>query len=968
VLQAVGDGFQRHQFPQAVGGNRDVRDLTRNGSAVTDCNADTGGRQGRGVVDAVPQHDDGAACGLFGIDKAGLILGQDLGIVGIHANLLCDDGGRAVVVAGHHDRLLYAKAAQLAKHLGGLLTQGVGNADDAGQHPANGKIQVRILRRQGVKFGGLSGRNVAALILKDKVLAADDGLLAADGAGNAVRYDILHLAVHLIMADALCGSGLHNGVRHRVGVMLLQTGGNAKDLVLCAGAERNDLHNGRGGMGQRAGLVKNDGVGVGQCLKILAALDCDVVAAALPHCGQHRQRHRELQRTGEVYHQNRDSARCVAGKRIGDGSAQQAVGHQLIGQRCGAGLTGGFQLFRVLNHPDDLVIAAAASLLFNGQGDLALLHNGACIDNSTGRLAHRLGLAGQRGLIDAGLTVQHPAIQRNHAAGMHDDGIPADGFQLSSGYCAVETAEGIKRCTFTWNNKRFKDPADWFAQMEKRGIVVSPNIKPGMLLVHPLLDEMKEKGMFLPASDDNAGLDGLAVGTWWGGPGLFVDYTKESTRLHWKQYIKDALLKYGCRSIWNDNCEYDSLVDKDAKVYFEGKGSTIGTMKPVMSNLMCQLSNEAIEEYDPDCRPFSVCRSGHAGIQRYAQVWAGDNLTCWDTLKYNIATILGMALCGVSNHGCDIGGFFGPAPEGELFVRWVQNGIFQPRFSIHSTNTDNTVTEPWMYSDKKQYIKDAIDFRYKLSPTLYSLMERAHENGLPIWQPTFAVFQNDPATYDEGVDFMFGDSLLVANVVEKGQTVRPVYLPKTENENERFYDFYTREEYAPGQTVEVPVNIASIPLFVRSGAIIPMSGNALHNLMTEKTTALDILMAPDVDSAFTLYEDDGRTNDYRNGAYLKTKIAVKAGVKTVVSFTNEGSYETAVESVALDMIHREKSPFYVQLDGKELPHFLHRRKFEQAESGWYYSQRLKSVQIKYPNPKHDHEVLVSFEQFDLIGM
>ena len=149
-----------------------------------------------------------------------------------------------------------------------------------------------------------------------------------------------------------------------------------------------------------------------------------------------------------------------------------------------------------------------------------------------------------------------------------EEGIPADGFQLSSGYCAVETPEGIKRCTFTWNTTRFKDPADWFAKMHDRGIVVSPNIKPGMLLVHPLLNEMKEKGMFLPASDDNAGVVGLAVGTWWGGPGLFVDYTKESTRLHWKQYIKDNLLKYGCRSIWNDNCEYDSMVDKDAKVYF----------------------------------------------------------------------------------------------------------------------------------------------------------------------------------------------------------------------------------------------------------------------------------------------------------------------------------------------------------------------------------------------------------------
>ncbi len=145
-----------------------------------------------------------------------------------------------------------------------------------------------------------------------------------------------------------------------------------------------------------------------------------------------------------------------------------------------------------------------------------------------------------------------------------------------------------------------------------------------------------------------------------------------------------------------------------------------------------------------------------------------------------------------------------------------------------------------------------------------------------------------------------------------------------------------------------------------------MSGNRLHNLMTEKTTELEILMAPDVDSEFVLYEDDGCTNEYLKGAYLKTRIAVTAGVKTYVHFTNEGDYDTAVESMYLDMIHREKSPFYVQLDGKELPHFLHRRKFEEAESGWYYSQRLKSVQVKYPNPKKDHEIMVSFEQFDLI--
>lgn len=111
-----------------------------------------------------------------------------------------------------------------------------------------------------------------------------------------------------------------------------------------------------------------------------------------------------------------------------------------------------------------------------------------------------------------------------------------------------------------------------------------------------------------------------------------------------------------------------------------------------MSNIMCHISNEAIHETFDNTRPYVVCRSGHAGIQRYAQTWAGDNLTCWESLKYNIATILGMGLSGVANQGCDVGGFYGVAPEAELFVRWIQNGIFQPRFSIHSSNIDNTVT------------------------------------------------------------------------------------------------------------------------------------------------------------------------------------------------------------------------------------------------------------------------------------
>jgi alpha-glucosidase len=541
-----------------------------------------------------------------------------------------------------------------------------------------------------------------------------------------------------------------------------------------------------------------------------------------------------------------------------------------------------------------------------------------------------------------------------------EERIPVDGFQLSSGYCTVETDKGIKRCVFTWNHKRFKNPKDFFAQMEKRGVTVTPNVKPGILLIHPNLEEMKEKGMFIKASDSEE----PGIGTWWGGKGMFVDFTKESTRAYWKEMLKEHVLEYGTSSVWNDNCEYDSLVDKDCRCDFDGKGGTIGQLKAVMSNLMCHVTEEAIHETFGNVRPYIVCRSGHCGIQRYAQTWAGDNLTCWDSLKYNIATILGMSVSGVANQGCDIGGFYGESPEAELLVRWIQNGIFQPRFSIHSTNTDNTVTEPWMYSDCTDYIRKAIEFRYQLSPYLYSLMERAHETGLPIMEPMCSAFQADVKCYEEGVDFMFGDSLLVANVVEKGASVRSVYLPK----GQTFYDFYTRTAYEGGQTIEVPVDLGSIPLFVKSGAILPMADNKMDNLRTQQATGITLLCAADSDGEFTLYEDDGISMEYENGVCLKTSVTMISGEQTTLTFSQKGSYKTKVETIQLDMIHREKAPYWIKIDSKEIPHFLHRRKYEESDYGWYYSQRLKSVQVKYPNPKKDYQVLVSFEQFDLIGM
>jgi alpha-glucosidase len=128
------------------------------------------------------------------------------------------------------------------------------------------------------------------------------------------------------------------------------------------------------------------------------------------------------------------------------------------------------------------------------------------------------------------------------------------------------------------------------------------------------------------------------------------------------------------------------------------------------------------------------------------------------------------------------------------------------------------------------------------------------------------------------------------------------------------------------------------------------------------------MIAPDKDAVFTLYEDDGMTLDYKKKMYCKTKIDMKVNERVLLKFSTEGNYTTAIKKMVLDVIHQAKAPYWIMKNKEVLPHYLHRSKFEAADHGWYYSQRLKSVQIKYLCPKEDYEVAISFEQFDLLGM
>ena len=226
------------------------------------------------------------------------------------------------------------------------------------------------------------------------------------------------------MGDAALFGLPDDSVGHRVGEVLLEAGGQLQNFALAAAGEGDDLDHLGGSAGQGAGLVEDDGVGLGQGLEVLAALDGDMACAALAHGRKNGQRHGELEGAREIDHQAGDGAGGVPGQGVGDDGSTEAPGDQTVGQSQRTVLGAGLQLLGLLDHGHDLVVAVRAALSSGGQDALALFHHCSGVDGSTGGLAYRHRLAGQGGLVHHGLALYHPAIQRDHAAGADHDAIP----------------------------------------------------------------------------------------------------------------------------------------------------------------------------------------------------------------------------------------------------------------------------------------------------------------------------------------------------------------------------------------------------------------------------------------------------------------------------------------------------------------------------------------------------------------
>ena len=298
---------------------------------------------------------------------------------------------------------------------------------------------------------------------------------------------------------------------------------------------------------------------------------------------------------------------------------------------------------------------------------------------------------------------------------------------------------------------------------------------------------------------------------------------------------------------------------------------------------------EGSQMYRPNDRPFALHRNGYAGMARFgAFLWSGDVYSRWETLKTHVPNAVNTSLSGIPYWGTDIGGFVPTADyTGELHVRWFQFGAFNPLFRAHGRTWHLRLPWGWNLgnagiSEVSGYGNGAMDppeselhnsevepicrkylmVRYALMPYLYTALRECTQTGMPIIRAMWLHYPDDKAAVARGDQYMWGRDILVAPVVEKGATGRKLYLPRG-----LWYDFWTEVTIQGGREFERPVDLETMPLFIRAGAIIPTQAPKQY---TEAPSdgSLTIAVFPGADGAFTMYEDDGKSFAYRKGDWM----------------------------------------------------------------------------------------------------
>lgn len=292
----------------------------------------------------------------------------------------------------------------------------------------------------------------------------------------------------------------------------------------------------------------------------------------------------------------------------------------------------------------------------------------------------------------------------------------------------------------------------------------------------------------------------------------------------------------------------------------------------------------------PGLRPLAIYENvGYSGMQRYG-AWSrtGDTVASWEALQAQVPNLINASLSGVPYISSCPGGFY-PSPEldGELYARWFQFNAFTPYFQSHGRTWHTRL--PWGWNTGKlgpqegghwgepkvselrnpaiePICRKYLHLRYQLLPYLYTLSRETNETGIPILRALWLHYPADPEAVQRGDQYLWGRDILVAPVTEKGASKRKVYLPSG-----RWYDFWTERRHEGGREIERAIDLETMPLYVRAGGIIPLAPVRQHTAEPVHGP-LEVVVHPGDDGSFIMYEDDGRTYDFRDGDYCQTRF------------------------------------------------------------------------------------------------
>ncbi|HEY4082483.1 MAG TPA: glycoside hydrolase family 31 protein [Burkholderiaceae bacterium] len=419
----------------------------------------------------------------------------------------------------------------------------------------------------------------------------------------------------------------------------------------------------------------------------------------------------------------------------------------------------------------------------------------------------------------------------------------------------------------------FPDPAAMNQSLHDRGVHTLISVWPRFERGSRYFDLLAAKGWLLHDRNGKA-VDGPPFRS--DPVGGLLDSTNPDAREWYWDRIRDNLASLGFDWFWLDETEPD--LSPDGRFYSIGSGDRYHNLFPLVHT--SSVADGSARDR-PNKRNLILCRAAYLGSQRTGCLfWSSDVQATWEALRRQVPTGLNVAASGLAYWGSDTGGWqwpHGPKalyaplvnPAGatamnadyadypELFVRWFQYNSFTPTLRVHGNRPD---TEIWAYGAAAEPIlAKFLRLRYALMPYLYSLGYSTSQSGVPFMRALFMDFPEDPQVANLGDEYMFGPAFLVAPVTEQGQTSRRVYLPA----GTAWYDWWTNERFAGGQWITAPAPIDRLPLFVRAGAIVPL-GVAVSNT-GEAQPLSEIRVFPGADGSFSLYDDDGLTNEYRQG-------------------------------------------------------------------------------------------------------